>query len=175
MRRTGLAVLALALVAMPATAAAQDSCRAIRALTNADGRHFADLVLGVARGPQRMSVRAGRDQLTPAPENCDISADADDVDVSCYWRAGDYAATSALFDQLLNRFQECLGGRLEAAHGPAAYGDARALRQSETRLALGGGETSIGLFLIESPNTAQVASYHYITVSVSHAPAEPDA
>ena len=174
MRRRAAVVLALALPAMPASAVAQDQCRLIRALTNADGRNFADLSLGVGRNPYRMSVRARGEELSPAPENCDVSADADDVSFSCTWRPGDYAAASTLFDQLLGRFQQCLGGQLAAPSGPEPYGDALAIRQSETELRQGTGETSLALFLIEARQTEETTAYNYITLSVSHAHSEPD-
>ena len=168
MTRLAAVALALALAALPASAIAQDQCRPIRALTNADGRNFTDLSLGVGRDPYRMRVRAGGEELSPTPENCDVSADAGEVSLSCTWRPGDYAATAALFDQLFGRFQQCLGGQLAAASGPESYGSARALRQSETELTQGGGQTMLGLFLIE------LGTHHYITLSVSHAPSDPD-
>lgn len=174
MRRAAAVVLAFALAAMPASAVAQDQCRLIRALSNADGRDFAGLGFSVGRNPYRMSVRAGGEELSPAPENCDVSADADDVSFSCTWRPADYATAAALFDQLFGRFQQCLSGQLAAPSGPEPYGDARAMRQSQTDLRQDGGETSLALFLIEAGQTAETPAYHYITLSVSHARSEPD-
>jgi len=173
-RRLGLALAAAALTAAPTIVSAQDQCRTIRAMTNADGRKFADLSFGVARDPYRMTVRAGRGEALPTPENCDLSADADDVDMACHWRPGDYAATTALYDSLLARFQRCLGGRLAAPSGPSDYGGATALRRSSTVLDMDRGETTIDLSLIEAAQTAEIPAYHYISLSVSHQPRDPE-
>jgi len=172
-RRLGLVVSAAALMMTPTIAAAQDPCRTIRAMTNADGRNFADLAFGIARDPYRMSVRAGRGDVLPTPKNCDLSADANDVDLACDWTPGDYAATTALYDSLVARFQQCLGGRLTAPSGPSAYGNATALRRSSTALAMSRGETRIDLALIESAHTAETPAYHYVSLSISHQPTDP--
>lgn len=172
-RRVGLAVSAAALTMTPTIAAAQDQCRTIRSMTNADGRRFADLVFGIARNPYRMIVRAGRGDALPTPKSCDLSADANDIALGCDWTPGDYAATTALYDSLFARFQQCLGGRLTAPSGPSAYASWTALRKSTTALDMGGGETTIDLALIESVATAETPAYHYISLSVSHQPADP--
>jgi hypothetical protein len=167
-RRLARAVLALALVAMPAMAAAQSQCRAIRALTNADGRGFADLSIGVARNPLRVTVRIGREEALPTPESCDLDVDPDDVDLTCYWRPGDYSATNALFDTLIARLQQCLDGRLTPPSGPTSYGSTTWLRRSSTDLRTEGGVTQIDLSLIETPDAVHSPAHHYISLSVSY-------
>lgn len=172
-RRLGLALSAAALTMTPTIAAAQDQCRTIRAMTNADGRNFADLDFGIARNPYRMIVRAGRGDALPTPKNCDFSVEANDVDMDCDWLPGDYAAAAALYDSLFARFQQCLGGRLTAPSGPSAYGNWIALRRSTTALAMERGETTIDLLLIEAAGTAETPAYHYISLSMSHQPSDP--
>ncbi|HTU09293.1 MAG TPA: hypothetical protein VMG08_00225 [Allosphingosinicella sp.] len=95
LRRRGLAALLIGCATAPAMAAAQDQCRAIRALTNMDGRGFADLAVGFARNPYRMSVRIGRAEALPTPEDCSLSADESDLELVCYWRPGDFSANNA--------------------------------------------------------------------------------
>lgn len=72
-------------------------------------------------------------------------------------------------------FRRCLGDRLTAPSGPEPYGDARALRNSTTTLPTAGGETRLSLYLIESPSSRQLASYHYVTLSVAYEVAAPEA
>jgi hypothetical protein len=163
-RRLARALLALTLVAMPAMAAAQNQCRAIRALTNADGRRFADLSIGVANNPFRLTVRSGREEALPAPGSCSIDGDPDDIDLTCYWRPGDYGATNALFDTLFARLQQCLDGRLT----PTRYDTTTWLRKSDTELRTEGGVTRIDLSLIETPDTEHSPAHHYISLSVTY-------
>jgi hypothetical protein len=169
-RRPARALLALALVAMPAMAAAQDQCRTIRAMTNADGRKFADLSFGFGRNPYRMTIRSGREEGLPTPDHCDLAAESDEVSFTCYWARGDYAAMTGVFDGLFARLQTCLGGGLTAPAGPSPYGDAIALRKSRTALPADGGETVVELALIEAAATADLDRSHYVTLNVTHEP-----
>lgn len=169
-RRLARALLALALVAMPAMAAAQNQCRTIRAMTNADGRKFADLSFGSGRNPYRMTIRSGREEGLPTPNHCDLSADSDEVSFTCYWSRGDHATMTGVFDGLFARLQNCLGGGLTAPGGPSPYGDAIALRTSRTALPADGGETVVELALIEAPEAAGLSRSHYVTLNVTHEP-----
>jgi len=171
--RLGPAAAVAALAMSPAVAAAQDQCRAIRAMTNADGRKFADLQIGIARS-YGITVRGGRGEALPTPKDCDVSADAESVDLSCTWLPGSYEATAAFYESLFARLQSCLGGRLAAPSGPRPHGGFVALRQSETALATDGGETTVTLALIEAPEGEGVPAYHYVRLAVSHMAGEPD-
>jgi hypothetical protein len=173
-RRRSVALLLAACCIAPGMAAAQDQCRTIRALTNMDGRRFADLSIRVGGDPFRLDIAAGRSAPLPAPKDCSFALDADDVDISCIWRPEGYEANVQLFDSLLARFRQCLGEVLTPPSGPQPYGDARALRDSTTTLPTAGGETRLSLFLIESPATPQLASYHYVTMSVAYEAVAPD-
>ena len=174
MRRRLALPLSLVAATVPNTAIAQDQCRAIRGLTNMDGRGFADVAIGYARDPMRLSLRVGRTEALPTPKECSLSADADDIELDCSWRPGDYAATNALFDDLLARFQRCLADRLTAPTGPRPYGGTYVtLRGSDTTLPVPGGETRIRLRLIEAPDGSSPA-YHYIDLDIDFAPGETD-
>jgi hypothetical protein len=172
-RRT-LGALLAASIAFPAVAAAQERCAPIRGLTNADGRHFVDVAVGFARNPLRTSIRVGRTEALPTPEDCTLNADEDDLELSCTWRPGDYAATTAFFDSLFARFQSCLTPRLAPAAGPRVYGGtATALRESLSEFATAGGKTGLELRLIEMPET-QIPAYHYVTLSILYEKEEAD-
>ena len=101
-----------------------------------------------------------------------VNADGESVDLSCTWRPADYATATALFDDLFERLQSCLSGRLTPPTGPTPYGGQTALRSSSTEIERDGTETAIGLLLIESPHTGGNPAYHYITLSVGHVPPE---
>ena len=172
-QRLALALL-LAAATMPAAAHAQDQCRAIRGLTNMDGRRFADVAIGYAGDPMRLSVRVGRTEALPTPKECSLSAEAEEIELDCSWRPGDYAATNALFDDLLARLQRCLADRLTAPTGPRPYGGTYVtLRGSDTTLPVPGGETRIRLRLIEAPGGSSPA-YHYIDLDIDFEPGEAD-
>jgi hypothetical protein len=104
----GRLAASLVLGAMPAQLAAQDrDCRTIQAMTNADGRDFADLRFGIGR--PGISVRAGRGELGFAnPEGCDLRSASDDASVSCQWHFADYTAAQAFYGQFLDRLRACL-------------------------------------------------------------------
>ena len=171
--RRALAALLLVFAMQPTIADAQDQCRTIRALTNVDGRRFADLTFRAGRDPLRLVVAAGNGAPLPVPRDCDFSIAADAADISCTWVPGDYAASVQLFDGLLARFRQCLGDGIVPPTGPAPYGNATALRDSTTELATAGGETRLSLVLIESSATAQLAAYHYVSLNVGYQVADP--
>jgi hypothetical protein len=155
-------------------AAAQDQCRTIRALTNADGRRFADLSFRVGRDPYRLDIVAGGSAALPAPRECSYGGYPDMVELACTWVPEGYDANVQLYDSLLARFRQCLGGRLTPPSGPEPYGNASALRNSTTAFPTAGGETRLSLYLIEAPATPELASYHYIQLTMLYEPGEPD-
>jgi hypothetical protein len=172
--RHRLLAVPLALCCMaPGVAAAQDQCRTIRAITNADGRRFADLSVRVLLDPPRLHVAAGRAVPLPAPRDCSFTVHPDDTDLTCSWVPGTPAASAELFDVLLARLRRCLDNRVGPVTGPQPYGNARALRDSTTTFATEGGETRLSLLLIESPATPELAAYHYVALSVGYEAAEP--
>lgn len=159
---------------MPAAAYAQDQCRALRGLTNLDGRRFADLAVGFARNPDRMTVRVGRSEALPTPTDCSLSVDTNELRLDCTWQSGDYAAANTMFGTLLASLQHCLDDRLAAPVGPRTYGGtATALRESVTTLPTAGGETRIELRLVEQPETT-IPAYHYVTLGIGFEPGEPE-
>jgi len=169
-RRLFAALLACCCAA-PAFAAAPDQCRAIRAITNMDGRRFADVAVGYAANPLRTSVRVGRTEALPTPDNCDVSADADGIDLECYWPHGDYATNNALYTALFERLQTCLGNGLTPPTGPRSYNGSESiwLKESTSTLPTPGGETQIQLMLIEAHDANQPIS-HYISLSINFYP-----
>lgn len=171
-RRLASALLLLSLTAAP-VAQAEAQCDDLRALTNADGRNFADLSFGVARKPYRLTIRTGKNIALPTPENCDMSVDEESVDLTCYWRLGDSAATATMYDTLFARFSACLSG-IQPYAGPSDYGGATALRRSTSTIAVPGGETEVDLVLIESAATDAYPAYQYINLSVTHRVDEKD-
>lgn len=72
-RRRFLALLLAACCLAPGMAAAQDHCGTLRALTNMDGRRFADLSVRVGRTPHRLDIFAGRSAPLPAPKDCSFA------------------------------------------------------------------------------------------------------
>lgn len=155
----------------PGVAAAQDQCRAIRGLTNMDGRRFADVAIGYLPNPWRLSVRVGRVEPLPSPADCSLNADEDEVELSCRWPYGDFATTNALFSTLFDRLQTCLGNGLTPAVGPRPYGGDNsgymALKESSSTLPSPGGETQVQLRQIEAPD------HHYVTLEIYYDPATP--
>lgn len=140
----------------PAGAEAQGrDCAVIRALTNADGRKFADLKFNV--DPRSgFSVRAGRGKsdLTD-PESCDVDYDQSDIDLSCQWRFPDYAAALAFFDPLVEKMRRCLNVPLPSTVIASPSPGWMALRKNEADLTAGSGSTHIELSLVEyTPQSA---------------------
>lgn len=106
----------------------------------------------------------------PEPANCSTGTSGDTVDITCWWRDGDYAQISALFRQLLAHAASCLGTRLNDASGPRPYGDTQALLESETVIRLGRGATTLSVSLIEQPADTRfgIDAYHYIVLTAGH-------
>ena len=171
--RRGFALLLAACCLAPTMAAAQDPCRTIRALTNADGRRFADLSFRVGRDPLRLDIVAGGSAALPAPRECSYSVHPDQVDLSCTWVPEGYEANAQLLDSLLARFRRCMGGQLTSSSAPEPYGNASALRHSAITLATAGGETRLSLYLIAAPATPELAAYHYLQLTMLYEPGEP--
>lgn len=166
-----LAALTFATVTAPA-ATAQDRCRTVRALTNLDGRNFADLEIRIAR-PFGVIVRSGQGDPLPTPQNCEVAAESDAVDLECYWRPGDYALATSLYDDLFSRLQECLGGSLASPTGPLPHGSQSiALRSSLNTLPAAGGHTEVTLRLIETAGA--IPAHHYIVLSVGYVQSADD-
>jgi hypothetical protein len=168
LRHRLLLAMLSSLAITPTVAAAQDQCRTIRAITNADGRRFADLSVRVLLDPPRLHIAVGRAVPLPTPRDCSFTVHPWDTDLTCFWVPETPAASAELFDSLLARFRRCLDNRVGAVTGPEPYGSARALRGSNATFATEGGETRLSLLLIEAPATPEVASYHYVSLSVGY-------
>lgn len=171
-RRFASARFILSLIAAP-VAHAQEKCDDLRALTNADGRNFAGVSFGIARKPYRLDIRAGKQGALPTPENCDFSADGDNVDLSCHWRGGDSVATAVMYDAMFSRFSACMKG-IQPYSGPSDYGGATAMRRSTSTLSVPGGETEVDLVLIESAPSDAYPVYQYVTLSIAYTVAGKD-
>ena len=161
-RRTLLGA-ALLTMAWPLPAATIDrECRAIRAVTNGDGRNFADLDFE-ARPRARLPLRVGRGPGVVAnSETCDTDIDEDSSDNACEWVFADYVAAAGFYDGLLDRLRVCLGHAVPEAEADAppqsepAAASERKLRANEAELTLAGWETELVLGLIEEPQPASV-------------------
>jgi hypothetical protein len=171
-RRLFAALLACCMV--PGIAAAQDQCRAIRAITNMDGRRFADVAVGYAANPWRLSVRVGRVEALPTPDDCNLSARGNEVMLSCDWAYGDFATNNARYTSLFNSLQACLGNGLTPATGPRTYSGSESiwLKESASTLPSPGGETLIELTLIET-HDRNASGTHYVTLSITYEPGTP--
>ncbi len=109
MRRRFASALAGALLLLPPSQALaqQAHCRTIRALTNADGREFADLRFNL--GSAAVTLRAGSraPDLEGAAE-CEMRTEGDHRDIECRWRFYDQTAATDFYDNLLARMRTCL-------------------------------------------------------------------
>ena len=148
------ALLAASAVATPGQAQKSD-CATLRALTNADGRKFADLRFNVdARSNLTVRVGRGKADLTD-PESCDLNYDQSDIDLSCQWRFPDYAAALAFFDPLVEKMRRCLNVPLPSTEIASRTPGWMALRKNEADLTAGKGDTHVELSLIEyTPDAA---------------------
>ena len=158
--RTLLAAALLA-AAWPAQAASLD-CRAVRAVTNGDGRNFADLNFE-ARPRARLPLRVGRGPGVVAnAETCDTDIDETSSDIACEWVFADYVAAAGFYDGLLDRLRVCLGQAVAEAEADAppesepAAASARQLRANEAEFTLARWETELELSLTEEPQPASV-------------------
>lgn len=143
-----IALFAAAAVATPAQAQKSD-CATLRALTNADGRKFADLRFDVDSRSD-LTVRVGRGKPDLAdPEECELSYSALGIEISCEWRFPNYAAASAFFDPLLEKMRRCLNVPLPSTEIASRTPGWMALRRNEADHTAGKGETHVELSLIE--------------------------
>ena len=161
-RRPSVLVLPalFAATAVPAGATSLAAeCRAMRALVNGDGRHFADFDF---ENHPRLSVRVPLDRRQAAivdDERCD--SDPDDVSASmqCEWTFADYRAAAGFYDALLDRLHTCLGQPLlppepEPDAGAPAAATQRDLREHQADIVIAGWETELDLTLTEDPQDA---------------------
>ena len=158
------ALLAAALLttAWPLQAARLD-CRAALAVTNGDGRNFADLNFE-ARPRARLQLRVGPGRAVVAnDETCDSDVDESSSDISCEWVFTDYVAAAGFYDGLIDRLRVCLGQAVAEAEAdappesePQAAAE-RKLRANEAEFTLAGWETELELSLTEEPQPASVS------------------
>jgi len=154
---------ALLATAMPVPAASIDrECRAVRAVTNGDGRNFASLNFE-AQPRARLALRVG-----PGPgvvandETCDTDIDEESGDIACKWVFADYVAAAGFYDGLLDRLRVCLGQAVAEAEADAppesepAAPAARKMRANEAEFMLAGWQTELELSLTEEPQPASV-------------------
>jgi hypothetical protein len=158
-----LAAVLLASAALPAEASTLDrECRAVRALTNGDGRNFADLNFE-AQPRARLPLRVGRGAAAVAnAETCESSIAEDSSDIECEWAFPDYVAAAGFYDGLLERLRLCLGQAIAEAEAdappttePAAVAR-RKLRANEAEYTLARWQTELVLGLTEDPQAASV-------------------
>ena len=155
----------LALLAQPASVQGPaPQCAALRAITNADSRDFADLRIAPGHA---LTVDGLSDDAFgfPLPENCVIGVTPDVIDIACWWPNGGFEAASALFRQLFAQAATCLSATLTPASGPQPHGEARALLESRTRLQFANGATTLRILLVES---AGAGPNHYVLLSAEH-------
>jgi len=161
--RALLAAALLATSAVPAEAATLDrQCRAVRALTNGDGRNFADLNFE-AQPRARLQLRLGRGPGVVAnAETCDSNISEDSSEIECEWPFPDYMAAAGFYDGLLDRLRVCLGQAIaeaEADDPPTSEPQAasqRKLRANEADFILVRWHTELELSLTEDPQPASV-------------------
>lgn len=153
---------ALLATAWPLPAASIDrECRAVRAVTNGDGRNFAGLNFE-AQPRARLQLRVGRGAGVVNDETCDTDIDEDSGDISCEWVFADYVAAAGFYDGLVDRLRLCLGQAVPEAEAdappesePAAAAE-RKMRANEAEFTLAGWETELELSLTEEPQPASV-------------------
>jgi hypothetical protein len=150
----------LAIAAVPAAAAdLQRDCRAVRALVNGDGRHFADFDFDAH---PRLSVPVRLDRRRVAivdDERCDAEPGDDTASMECTWTFSDYRAAAGFYDALVDRLRTCLG---QPVLPPEPDPDdetpqvtvPRDLRQHHADIVLAGWESEFELKLSEDPQDA---------------------
>jgi hypothetical protein len=161
-RRPSLLLLSalLAATAVPATAAdLQRDCRAVRALVNGDGRHFADFDF---EAHPRLSVPVRLDRRRVAivdDERCDPDSGDESASMECRWAFSDYRAAAGFYEALVDRLRTCLG---QPVLPPEPDPDDsiprvtvhRDLREHHADIVLAGWESEFGLKLSEDPQDA---------------------
>ena len=172
------ALLAAALLLTTAAAPLGRECRAIRALSNGDGRNFADLNFE-AQPRARLPLRVGRGRAVVAnDETCDTDIDEESGDIACEWVFADYVAAAGFYDGLIDRLRLCLGQAVPEAEAdappesePAAAAE-RKLRANEAEFTLAGWQTELELSLTEEPQPASVR--YRVKLSADTSRAEED-
>ena len=100
----------LAITAVPAAASdLQAECRAVRALVNGDGRHFADFDFDAH---PRLSVPVRLDRRRVAivdDERCDPVLGDESASMECTWTFSDYRTAAGFYEALVDRLRTCLG------------------------------------------------------------------
>jgi hypothetical protein len=141
-------------VAVPAPTDAQGrECGVLRAVTNADGRKFADIRFNLDT-KSGFSVRVGRGKSDLAdPESCDLNYDQTDITLSCQWRFPDYAAALAFFDPLVEKMRRCLSVPLPSAEIAPQSPGWLIMRKHEADLTAGKGDTRVEISLVEYTRT----------------------
>jgi hypothetical protein len=152
-----LAALLLATTALPAEAQAlARECRAVRALTNGDGRNFADLNFE-AQPRARLALRVSRRHAVVATaQTCESNIAEDSSEIECEWPFPDYVAAAGFYDGLLDRLRVCLGQAVAEAEADEADGDPtpgqrRDLRANQDEFTLTRWHTELELSLVEEP------------------------
>ena len=170
-RRGWLALAGALLVILPAQAIAQRSgCRTIRALTNADGRDFADLNLGL--GSAALTVRAGsRASDLEGPNACDISSENVLRDLDCRWRFYGEAEAIAFYEPLLARMRTCLAEGMTEAELPTRTEGWLVMRRHEAILGAEFTQTKVELSLVDATRRSDPAATpnanYYVQITVS--------
>jgi hypothetical protein len=179
-RRRPLLLLPALLAATGVPAAAADlqrECRAVRALVNGDGRHFADFDF---EAHPRLSVPVRLDRRRVAivdDERCDADSGDESASMECTWTFSDYQAAAGFYEALVDRLRTCLG---QPVLPPEPDPDDvvprvtvhRDLREHRADIVLAGWESELELRLSEDPQDAskdgrQPASVRYeIALSV---------
>lgn len=161
-RRPSLLLLPalFAVLAVPAAAAdLQRDCRAVRALVNGDGRHFADFDFDAH---PRLSVPVRLDRRRVAivdDERCDPDSGDESASMECRWTFADYQAAAGFYEALVDRLRTCLGQPVlppepEAEDVTASAAVPRDLRQHHADIVLAGWESEFELKLSEDPQDA---------------------
>ena len=161
-------MLALPLAIVPAAAQTRDDCRAIRALTNADGRRFADVSLGIARAPYRVSLGIRGVEALPSPESCNLGVYTDEVVIRCTWMGGHDISAGMTYDRVFAVLNRCLTGISPSTELSYA---APAVRRSQSKIPTLDGVTEIDLQQIAS---AQDLVFEYVSLEIRYQVDNPD-
>lgn len=149
-----------AATAVPATAASLEiECRALRALVNGDGRHFAAFDF---EAHPRLRLRVPLDRHRDAivdNDRCDADSGDDSASMQCEWTFSDYTAAAGFYDAMVDRLHVCLGQPVLPAEpsadtGAPAAAARRDLREHQADIVLAGWETALDLTLTEDPQDA---------------------
>lgn len=160
--RPSLLLLPALLAATPVPAIAADlqrECRAVRALVNGDGRHFADFDFDAH---PRLSVPVRLDRRRVAivdDERCDAEPGDDTASIECTWTFSDYQTAAGFYEALVDRLRTCLGQPVlppepEAEDVTASAAAPRDLREHRADIVLAGWESELDLTLSEDPQEA---------------------